>query len=190
MTETDFDREQRDDEAGGRWTLGWIAGCVMLMVMLLLAGAANAQGEMPEAPPLGPPPTLSVEGSAVTIDGDFAVVFSADSNASVEVVQATKLLLPDGTFIASPVEGGTIQVNLTPGTYTITAFGHPIDPAHPARARAVFTVVIDPPTREGKIRSVLDRISAAREDFARALADLAGLAPTAEELAAAASPQP
>jgi len=128
----------------------------------------------------GDPPTANVVGDLVTINADIAW-FVEPLPPGAALIQGTTLAgVP--SLAASSDGVGPIVWRLPPGTYTITAFGYPVDRLNPQRIEGALSVTVDPPDRATLIRGALLQYSASVYQTQLAKQELITLAPTLAEI--------
>ena len=128
----------------------------------------------------GDPPTANVVGDLVTIDADIAW-FIDPMPVGAALIQGTRLAGQD-SLAASSDGVGPIIWRLPPGSYSINAFGFPLDRVNPVRIEQVLPIVVDAPSRATLIRGALLQYSASVYQTELTKAELITLAPTLAEI--------
>ena len=130
-------------------------------------------------PTLGLPPTIEQAGDIVTIHADLAWM-DGDLPPGAKTISGTVLA---GSSLRASVDGvSPIVLQLPPGTYSIDAYGYPVDRMDPLRASATFAVTVVAPDRVQRLAKLLLEFSQRLYQFEAVKNEIAVLNPTREEL--------
>jgi hypothetical protein len=132
-------------------------------------------------PTLGPPPTIENNDGIVTIHADLAWM-DGYLPEGAKTISGTVLGGGSPSLRASVDGVSPIVLQLPPGTYSIDAYGYPIDRMDPLRAFETFEVVITAPDRIQQLARMLTEFSQRLYQFENIKRDIALFNPTREEL--------
>ena len=152
----------------------WIAVVLGLLGWVLaFASVANAQTHVPSG---------TVQGLIVTFDADFVAIDPQQDMTGIELREGVVLLGGPPRYAASVDGVSPIRYMMPSGTYAVTVHGFPDDPAVPERNIVQLSVVVAPPTRAEQIADAFMGFFRGRNQAAKALADIALLNPTDQEI--------